>query len=372
MCKNQHYSHIRIYTDNTTSCTYINNYGGKTADLDKLARDIWMWCLEHNVYLIAAHIPGTSNSEADKMSRSFNKDLEWALVPQVFQKILDHFPDLSIDLFASRLNHKLAKYVLFQPEPSAFAVKAFSIEWTGALYYIFSPFSLISKVLQKLEEDKTGSHDCTTVDNTGVVGSIDKINQRSVFFAASSTNNIAVATEARMGISLKENAPGSFQTIRTALSRKGVPSEAADIMESWKKSKEQYNVYIKKWISFCGTHIDPIQPTVNNILAFFVSLFRKGVKYSVFQTARTAINNFTSICSGTDFSTHPLIKRFMTGVFAKRPSLPKYTSIWDVNIVLSYIYRMENTTLFQLSCKLCMLFLLLTAQRCQTLHMIQT
>ena len=62
----------------------------------------------------------------------------------------------------------------------------------------------------------------------------------------------------------------------------------------------------------------------------------------------------------------------MTGVFAKRPSLPKYTSIWDVNIVLSYINRMENTTLFQLSCKLCVLFLLLTAQRCQTLHLIQT
>ena len=155
LCKNQHYSHIQIYTDNTTSCTYINKYGGKMTDLDKLARDIWMWFLEHNVYLTAAHIPGTSNSEADKMSRSFNEDLEWALVPQVFQKILDHFPDLSIDLFASRLNHKLAKYVSFQPEPSAFAVNAFSIEWTGALYYIFSPFSLISKVLQKLEEDKT-------------------------------------------------------------------------------------------------------------------------------------------------------------------------------------------------------------------------
>ena len=152
--------------------------------------------------------------------------------------------------------------------------------------------------------------------------------------------------------------------------------QAKQQISSWShgKSQQKSNTtsIFKKWISFCGTHIDPIQPTVNNILAFFVSLFREGVKYSVFQTARAAINNFTSICSGTDFSTHPLIKRFMTGVFAKRPSLPKYTSIWDVNIVLSYINRMENTTLFQLSCKLCMLFLLLTAQRCQTLHLIQT
>ena len=113
-----------------------------------------MWCLEHNIYLTAAHIPGTSNSEADKMSRSFNEDLEGSCTPGVSEnfKPFSGFIDRSI---CFKLNHKLAKYVSFQPEPSAFAVNAFSIEWTGALYYIFSPFSLISKVLQKLEEDKT-------------------------------------------------------------------------------------------------------------------------------------------------------------------------------------------------------------------------
>ena len=61
----------------------------------------------------------------------------------------------------------------------------------------------------------------------------------------------------------------------------------------------------------------------------------------------------------------------MKGVFTKRPSLPKYKEVWDINIVLTYIDTIKNTTLLQLTQKLCMLFLLLTAQRCQTLHLIE-
>lgn len=91
----------------------------------------------------------------------------------------------------------------------------------------------------------------------------------------------------------------------------------------------------------------------------------------MFQTARAAINNLTLICGGTNHSDNHLIKRFLSGIFTLRPNLPKYNEIWDTNTVLSYLGKMENTTLIQLSCKLCTLFLLLTAQRCQTLHLIE-
>ena len=66
-----------------------------------------------------------------------------------------------------------------------------------------------------------------------------------------------------------------------------------------------------------------------------------------------------------------LISRFMKGVFNSKPSLPRYTEIWDVNIVLQYLEKMQTETLSALSCKFCMLFLLITAQRCQTLHVIK-
>lgn len=153
-CKQVSDVHVRLYMDNTTSCSYINKYGGKKVELDSIAREIWLWCLERKIHLSAAHIPGASNCEADEMSRSFNDDLEWSLNEHQFAKILKEFPDLSIDLFASRLNYRLERYVSFRPEPHAYAVDAFSFDWTNEFAYIFSPFVLIPRILQKLERDK--------------------------------------------------------------------------------------------------------------------------------------------------------------------------------------------------------------------------
>ena len=132
-----------------------------------------------------------------------------------------------------------------------------------------------------------------------------------------------------------------------------------------------FGVYIRKRISFCGEQIDPFKPSVNDIIQFLMTLYKQGLKYSVVQTARAAINNLTHICGDTDFSNKSLLKRFMMGIFASRPSLPRYSSVWDTNVVLSYLAELNEATLLQLSCKLSMLFLLLTAQRCQTLHLIE-
>jgi len=66
-----------------------------------------------------------------------------------------------------------------------------------------------------------------------------------------------------------------------------------------------------------------------------------------------------------------LISRFMRGIFNERPSLPRYSKIWDVKVVLRYLETLDTSVILSLSCKLCMLFLLVTAQRCQTLHVLK-
>ena len=38
----------------------------------------------------------------------------------------------------------------------------------------------------------------------------------------------------------------------------------------------------------------------------------------------------------------------MRGVFERKPSLPRYTSTWDVNIVLSYIRSLSDNALLPL------------------------
>ena len=61
----------------------------------------------------------------------------------------------------------------------------------------------------------------------------------------------------------------------------------------------------------------------------------------------------------------------MRGIFNLRPSLPKYTHIWDVNLVFAHLktYRTaDQISLKYLTLKTVTLLALLTAQRCQTLH----
>ena len=59
-----------------------------------------------------------------------------------------------LDLFASRLNYQLPRYVSWIPDPNAVGADAFTLDWGTQYNYAFPPFSLIPEVVQKLEEDQ--------------------------------------------------------------------------------------------------------------------------------------------------------------------------------------------------------------------------
>ena len=59
-----------------------------------------------------------------------------------------------IDLFASRTNHQFSTYVFFQSDPTARFIDAFSIDWSSPVVHCFQPFSLLPRVLRKLQTDK--------------------------------------------------------------------------------------------------------------------------------------------------------------------------------------------------------------------------
>lgn len=148
--------HIRVEVDNSTAVSYINAMGGTVSqNCDQVALSIWNWAWEHNIWFTAAHIAGTSNTEADRASRVFQDRTEWMLKKPVFEDICGFLGQPTIDLFASRLNAQLTVFVSWQPDPQASFVDAFSLDWSSfALNYIFPPFSLITRCLQKLELEK--------------------------------------------------------------------------------------------------------------------------------------------------------------------------------------------------------------------------
>jgi len=106
------------------------------------------------LWLSAAFCPGKENVKADKASREFRDETEWRLNPKMFKKICMNVCTPEIDLFASRLNKQLKEFCSWQPDPQARFVDAFTQSWYDLSFYAFPPFSLIPRVLQKINRDK--------------------------------------------------------------------------------------------------------------------------------------------------------------------------------------------------------------------------
>ena len=105
---------------------------------------------------------------------------------------------------------------------------------------------------------------------------------------------------------------------------------------------------------------------------FLAELFLFGVGYSAINTAQSVLSSKLILPDNTIFGSHPLVSRLLKGVFALRPALPKYQSIWDISVFLNLVgsWHIQNISLKHLSLKLTMLLALTTSQRVQTLQVL--
>ena len=148
--------HVRVLSDNSTTVFVLNKMGTtRSKPCNDLAKKIWEFCRDNMIYITCAHIPGVENIVADQESRREYKQGEWMLNTDIFKRAISHFQfQPNIDCFASRANAQLQTYVSRKPDPYATHVDAFSLNWGSYDAYIFPPFSLINRVLQKLRIDK--------------------------------------------------------------------------------------------------------------------------------------------------------------------------------------------------------------------------
>ena len=153
--------------DDVTAISYVNNMGGvKSQTCNDIVCRILDFCTKNQLWLSAAHIPGTVNIEADKQSRVLEDATEWKLNPALFQKIAEKFGKPDIYLFATRINKHVDRYVFWHLEPKAMAINAFCLTWNNNYFYMFPPFSLVGQVLAKIHRDKANAGivipDCST------------------------------------------------------------------------------------------------------------------------------------------------------------------------------------------------------------------
>lgn len=66
---------VSIFTDNSTALSYINHQGGTLSHtLCHLSLQLWEWCQQHNVFIVATHVPGVQNTRAVCLSAELHQD----------------------------------------------------------------------------------------------------------------------------------------------------------------------------------------------------------------------------------------------------------------------------------------------------------
>ena len=89
------------------------------------------------------------------MSHTFTDHTKWMLSDEIFKKICDIWGNPDIDLFTNRLNHKVAEYASWKPDPESCFINAFSKNWKQFAYiyiYCFPLFTSIWKTLPKIRK----------------------------------------------------------------------------------------------------------------------------------------------------------------------------------------------------------------------------
>ena len=131
-------STLLVSTDNTTLVAYIRHQGGTHST--ELSEEVWNvlnLCLANNIHLLGKHIPGRFNTLADRMFH-IDKPIstEWSLNQEIANNIFQIMDFPSIDLFATRLNHRLPLYVSSIPDQKALSIDALTMDWNRMPYML--------------------------------------------------------------------------------------------------------------------------------------------------------------------------------------------------------------------------------------------
>jgi ribonuclease HI len=147
--------HWRIHSDNKTTVYNINRRACAISLVIPM-RNLFNEMVRRNKTLTAVYVKGTSNSEADSLSR-LARSGDYSLKEGILQKIQDSLGiTIGCDLFANRRNKQHARYAtLSLTDKQAMARDGMSIPWKGLeMPLIHPPIPLIQRCLNKIREEK--------------------------------------------------------------------------------------------------------------------------------------------------------------------------------------------------------------------------
>ena len=171
------------------------------------------------------------------------------------------------------------------------------------------------------------------------------------------------------GSTYTDSSIGRMAYLREKYRRERLSEEATTLLLKSRrvKTNKSYDSLFSKWNSWCsGRGSDPFSGPVSEVVNFLAQLFAEGCKYNSLNCYRSAISSVHERVDGYDVGQHPLVARLLKGAFNDRPPLPRYSSTWEVQVVLDYLQSLglnESLSLKHVTWKTVMLLALTRPSR---------
>ena len=145
---------IQILSDNITTVAYINHMGGPMEELTDVAKQIWAEAIQHNITVVAKHLSGKLNSQADGLSRAVDKH-EWMLSRPLFRYLDAVWGPHTVDRFASATSTQLPVYNSRFLDPNGMKVDALAQkDWLTENNFVNPPIRLLDKVVDIVQHQR--------------------------------------------------------------------------------------------------------------------------------------------------------------------------------------------------------------------------
>lgn len=143
---------VEFLVDSRVAEAYINNGGGRVAEITAEVQRLWLWAAESRAQVLGAvWLPRAENAVADMLSKHVDTN-DWSVQTWVFRLAEQYWGPHSCDFFASSVTAKCMRFFSEHWTPGCTGVNAFAQDWSQENGWVVPPPSLMLQVLQMVGE----------------------------------------------------------------------------------------------------------------------------------------------------------------------------------------------------------------------------
>ena len=332
---------IALQLDNQVAVSYINRMGGTHSPrLDRIARELWEWCLTRETTVEAEYLPGPKHRRRFPVQ---TPRLGRVAAPS------GHFP-AAATLLPSQLNRPVRD----QNQRPAFSLRVLAARATVRRYrrlhsrlaarkgLRLSPFALLGRVIRQVERQEVPSLVLVTPMCRAAAWSASVGSDRGPAVSSSGTSGPSPRPS---GSSSPAGPSGTAVPLRVAHLRSvhaaaGLPQSVSELLVASLRpgTSRRYNSVWAVWRSWCrGQAVDPVSPLLRDVQTFLAETFTQDRSYWTIGGYRSALSSALPPINGVAVGAHPTVCRLLKGAYNTQPPRLRYATTWDVGGVLSHL-----------------------------------